>query len=223
MDRHLAEIADSVQHILDELPGDVIVVAAAKTRAPAEVQAVVEAGITHVGHNYVQEAQAMAGQVCGEVTWHLIGHLQRNKARAAVDLFDVIETIDSLRLAQEIDQHCAALDKRLPVLIEVNSGHEPNKDGVFPEQVDELVGQIADLAHVRVQGLMTMGPLVEDLRPYFRATRVLFERLARLNLPGVEMRYLSMGMSDSYRVAVDEGANVVRIGTLLFGPRMTPL
>lgn len=220
MDRHLVEIAVSARRIRDELPGNVIVVAAAKTRAPAEVQAVVEAGITHVGHNYVHEAQAMVGQVGGKVIWHLIGHLQRNKAKAAVDLFDVIETVDSLRLAQEIDRRCAVLGKKLPVLIEVNSGREPNKDGVFPEQVDELVGQIANLAYVRVQGLMTMGPFVEDLRPYFRATHTLFERLSRLNLPGVEMRYLSMGMSDSYRVAVDEGANVVRIGTLLFGPRM---
>jgi len=222
MDEHLAQIAASARRILDELPDGVIVVAAAKTRTPAEVQAVVEAGITHIGHNYVQEARAMIGQVRGAVTWHLIGHLQRNKAQAAVMLFDMLETVDSLRLGQEIDRRCAALGKVMPVLIQVNSGREADKAGVWPEQVEELARQLAGLPHMRLQGLMTMGPLGENaeaLRPYFRDTRALFDHLERLQLPGVEMRYLSMGMSDSYRVAIEEGANMVRIGTALFGPR----
>ncbi|MBN1936560.1 MAG: YggS family pyridoxal phosphate-dependent enzyme [Anaerolineae bacterium] len=219
----MVEIADSARHILDEVPQGVIVVAAAKTRTPEEVRAAVEAGIVHVGHNYVQETQAMINQVRG-VTWHMIGHMQRNKARAAVELFDMIETVDSLRLAQEIDKRCAFLGKTMPVLIEVNSGREPNKDGVWPEQADDLARQIAGLTCIRLQGLMTMGPFSEDakdLRPCFRATRKAFERLARLGLPGAEMCYLSMGMSSSYRAAIDEGANIVRIGTRLFGPRMS--
>lgn len=222
MEEHLAHVTMSARRILAGLPAGVIVVAAAKTRTPAEVQAVVDAGITHIGHNYVQEAQAMRGQIHGEITWHMIGHLQRNKVKSAVEVFDLIETVDSVALAHEIERRCAALDKVMPVLIEVNSGREPNKTGVWPEEVETLARQIAGLEHLRLQGLMTMGPLTEDgeaLRPYFRLTRSLFEHLERLQLPGVEMRYLSMGMSGSYRVAVQEGANVVRIGTALFGPR----
>ena len=213
---------ESVRHILDNVPSDVIVVAAAKGRTLTEVEAVIEAGITHIGHNYIQEAQLMVPALAGKATWHMIGHLQRNKAKKAVQLFDVLETVDSLHLAQTIDRRCAAIGKVIPILIEINSGEEPSKTGVLPKDVDELVATISDLKHISIQGLMTMGPRFgdpENARSFFQETKRAFERLSKSNIPNIEMRYLSMGMSNSYLVAIEEGANIVRIGTKIFGSR----
>ncbi len=218
-------IADAVERILDTLPAGVTLVAAAKSRTVEEVRAAVHAGISRVGHNYVQEAEAMIPVVEEPVSWHMIGHLQRNKAKKAVQLFDMIETLDSWGLAKEIEKRCAAIGKVMPVLVEVNSGREPQKAGILPEKVGELARRISTLPHLRLQGLMTMGPRFgdpENARPYFQLTRETFERLAAEDLPNVEMRYLSMGMSNSYLVAIEEGANVVRIGTRLFGQRPQP-
>ncbi|MFN2122131.1 MAG: YggS family pyridoxal phosphate-dependent enzyme, partial [Candidatus Promineifilaceae bacterium] len=155
-----------------------------------------------------------------DVQWHMIGHLQRNKTQKAVRIFDMIETVDSWRLAVKLDRYCTAFGKIMPVLVEINSGREARKTGVLPEKVDDLVRRLSDLPSIQVQGLMTMGPRFgnpEDARPYFRATRTAFERLATLNLPNVIMRTLSMGMSNSYLVAIEEGANMVRIGSQIFG------
>ncbi len=220
----LGQITESARRLLQTIPPDVIVVAAAKSRTAGQVAAVVRAGIRHIGHNYVQEAQAMRAAFRspdGEpVLWHMIGHLQRNKAAQAADLFDMVETVDSLRLATALDRCCAEHQKVMPVLIEVNSGGEANKSGVLPHEVETLARQIAALEHVQVQGLMTMGPAVDDpqdLCPCFRLTKTIFDRLSQVE--GMTMRYLSMGMSDSYLIAIEEGANLVRIGTRLFGPR----
>ncbi len=161
-------------------------------------------------------------QLGDKVRWHMIGHLQKNKVKKAVRLFDMIETVDSWPLAKLIDRRCAAIGLTMPVLVEVNIGREASKSGVLPEEVDDLVRRLGDLKHIRVQGLMTMGPRFgdpEDARPYFRATKEAFDRLARADLPNVEMRTLSMGMSNSYQVALEEGANMVRLGTVLFGER----
>lgn len=215
-------IETRVRYILETLPPGVTLVAAAKSRTLEEVKAAIRAGVTCVGHNYVQEAERMIPVVGNGVRWHMIGHLQRNKAKKAVQLFDVIETVDSWRLAVAVDRRCEALGKVMPVLVEINSGREAGKTGVLPENVDDLVRHLSELEHIRVQGLMTMGPRFGDpegARPYFRATRAAFERLAALNLPNVTMHYLSMGMSNSYRLAVEEGANIVRIGTEIFGSR----
>jgi pyridoxal phosphate enzyme (YggS family) len=222
MDRQAVEIAASVERILETVPPGVIVVAAAKGRTPVEVKAAIQAGISHVGHNYVQEARAMIPALGNDVTWHMIGHLQRNKVKRAVQLFDLIETLDSWRLAEVLDRRCAALDKVMPVLVEINSGREAGKTGVLPQDVDSLMQRLGELQYVRVQGLMTMGPRFgdpEQARPYFRETRAAFERISAWNLSNVTMRYLSMGMSNSYRVAIEEGANIVRIGTKVFGRR----
>lgn len=210
------------ENLLDTIPENVLLVAAAKGRTPAEIEAVIHAGVTHIGHNYVQEAQPIIEELGNKANWHMIGHLQRNKAKKAVQLFDMLETVDSLRLAQAIDRRCAEIDKVMPVLVEINSGKESSKTGVYPEEVDELIAGIARLENIRVQGLMTMGPRFgdpEEARPYFQATRKTFDRLSNLNLPKVDMRYLSMGMSNSYLVAIEEGANVVRIGSKIFGSR----
>jgi pyridoxal phosphate enzyme (YggS family) len=215
-------IADNVKKILEELPEGVRLVAAAKTRTAGEILEAIDAGVEIVGQNYVQEAEAAYGVVGKRARWHFIGHLQKNKVKKAVLLFDMIETLDSLELAREIDKRAAQHGLTLPALIEINSGREPQKFGVMPEEVEELAGQVASLEHVRIQGVMTMGPYLgdpEDARPYFVETRRVFERLGGSAIPGVEMTYLSMGMTNSYRVAIEEGANLVRIGTKIFGPR----
>ena len=215
-------IAANVKRILEALPTGVLLVVAAKARRPEEVEAALRAGVAHVGHNYVQEAERMILAIEKKVRWHMIGHLQKNKVKKAVRLFNMIETLDSWPLAELMDRRCAAIGKIMPVLVEINSGREASKTGVLPKEVDDLVRRVSDLQHIRVQGLMTMGPRFgnpEDARPYFRATKEAFDRLARANLPNVEMRYLSMGMSNSYQVAIEEEANMIRLGTMLFGER----
>lgn len=215
-------IKSSVAAILNSIPADVILVAASKTRTPEEVQVAIDAGIKIVGYNYVQEAEKIYKVIGNQVKWHLIGHLQKNKVKKAVKMFDMIETIDSLELAQAVDKQCSVENKIMQVLIEINSGKESNKTGVLPENVENLILKINNLSHLQIKGLMTMGPRFgnpEDARPYFIATKKTFDRIKALNIPNVEMKYLSMGMSNSYEIAIEEGANIVRIGTKLFGSR----
>jgi len=216
------DIEGSVRRIQKTIPPGVLLLAAVKSRTLAEVESVIQAGITHIGYNYVQEAITIIQTIGSKAVWHMIGHLQRNKAKIAVTYFDVIETVDSWKLAQTLESYCKANHKKMPVLMEINSGGETNKTGVLPEAVEELVLQISTLEYIHLDGLMTMGPRFgnpEDSRPYFKTTRAIFERLAGMNLPNISMRYLSMGMSNSYHIAIEEGANIVRIGTKLFGDR----
>jgi len=215
-------INQNVTRILKELPEGVQLVAAAKTRSPEEILQAVEAGVRIVGENYVQEAERAYRVVGNRVTWHFIGHLQRNKTKKAAGLFDMIETVDSVEIAAELDRRCAQLGKVMPILIEVNSGREKQKAGVLPEMTEQLAREISSLPHLKLLGLMTMGPRFgdpEDSRPYFVETRKIFEKLKKLNLPNVDMKYLSMGMTNSYKVAIEEGANIVRIGSKIFGER----
>lgn len=215
-------IERNVKALLREVPAGVAVVAAAKTRAPEEVLEAVEAGIGIVGENYVQEAEQAIGAVGRRCRWHLIGHLQRNKAARAAALFDLVETVDSLSLGEALDRACGRRGKTLPVLVEVNCAREPEKSGVVPEAVEGLVRSLAGLPHLEVLGLMTMGPETsdpEDLRPAFRETRRLFDDVGALAVPRVRMEVLSMGMTGSWRVAVDEGSTMIRIGTGIFGDR----
>ena len=219
----VGKIRENVQRLLSELPEGVELVAAAKNRSPEEIREAIEAGVRIVGENYVQEAKRAFEVVGRAAQWHFIGTLQKHNIRRKVlEIFDMIETIDSLEIAREVDRKCAALGKVMPVLIEINSGREPQKSGVFPEEAERLVKEVSKLQHLRIMGLMTMGPRFgnpEDSRPYFVETRRIFERIRELGLPGVEMRYLSMGMSNSYKVAIEEGANLVRIGSKIFGER----
>ena len=215
-------IKQNVAQILSELPDGVQLVAAVKTRTPEEILEVVESGVKILGENYVQEAERIYEVVGNKAKWHFIGHLQKNKVKKAVRLFDMIETVDSLEIAREIDKGCAQIGKVMPVLVEINSGREEQKSGVFPEKAGQLIRDISGLSNIRVMGLMTMGPRFgkpEDSRPYFVETRKIFERIKKLNLPDIQMRYLSMGMTNSYKVALDEGANIVRIGSKIFGER----
>ena len=215
-------IKENIKEILEELPVGVQLVAAAKTRTVAEILEAIQAGLAIIGHNYVQEAERAFEAIGPQAKWHMIGHLQSNKAKKAVSIFDMIETVDSLKLAKAINKACGNINKSMPVLIEINSGEEPQKAGVMPGHAVSLVKEISELENVRIMGLMTMGPFSgdpEDARPYFQKTRQLFDDIEQANLPGIEMKCLSMGMSNSYRVALEEGANLVRIGTRIFGER----
>ena len=216
------KILQAAQAVLAELPDHITVVAAAKRRTPEEIEEVIQAGIVHIGQNYVQEAQALRSAVNVEATWRMIGHLQRNKVRRAMESCDWIDSIDSVRVAQMVDDVAAETGRVMPVLVEINSGREPNKTGFLPEEVGERVREIAEFEHLRIHGIMTMGPRFgnpEDSRPYFIETRKAFERLAAMRVGNVEMKILSMGMSNSYPIAIEEGANMIRLGTILFGSR----
>jgi PLP dependent protein len=215
-------IREEVKKIIAGLPAGVTLVGAAKTRTPYEIIEAIDAGLTIVGENYVQEAEQAYAEIGSRVKWHMIGHLQKNKVKKAVSIFDMIETIDSMKLCTVLDKTCWDAGKTMPVLIEINSGEEDQKTGVMPERAIPLIKEIATLTNIRVMGLMTMGPFTiepEALRPCFRKTREIFDLIKQEGINGVEMKYLSMGMSDSYKIAIEEGANLVRIGTRLFGER----
>ncbi len=214
-------IAANMRRVLAEIPGGVELVVVAKGRQPVEVMEAVDAGARIIGENYVQEAEKAQEEVGRQVSWHFIGHLQTNKVKKAVALFDLIQTVDSLATAREISRRGEA-GKAVQVLIEVNSAREPQKSGLCPEQVESAAAEMSALLDIKIMGLMTIGPAVDhpaEIRPYFSATRRVFEALARAHLPNVEMKYLSMGMSDSYKAAIDEGANMVRLGRAIFGER----
>jgi len=216
-------INQNIARLLAELPDGVEVVAATKSRTPEEVLEAVQAGIKIIGENYVKEAKEAYELVGKRAKWHFIGTFQKhNVRRKALEIFDMIESVHSLEIAREVDRKCAQIGKIMPILIEVNSGREPQKSGVLPDDTEQLVREISGLRNIKVMGLMTMGPRFgnpEDSRPYFVETRKIFEKLKGLELPNVEMRYLSMGMTNSYKVALEEGANIIRIGTGIFGER----
>jgi pyridoxal phosphate enzyme (YggS family) len=222
----VATIKENVQEILKKLPDKVKLVAAAKGRKSEEILEAIEAGAKIIGENYINEAKKAYKVIGKRVQWHFIGISQMEKhdllRRKNLIMFDMIETIDSLDIAAEIDERCTRIDKVMPVLVEVNSGEEPQKFGVLPQKAIGLVREISTLSNLKIMGLMTMGPRFgdpENSRPYFVKTRKLFDKIKKLNLPNIEMRYLSMGMTNSYRIALEEGANMVRIGTEIFGEK----
>ena len=215
-------IRENVRKILQELPEGVELVGAAKTRTTDEIAEAIDAGLHIVGHNYVQEAEESFRALGNRAKWHMIGHLQSNKAKKAVEIFDMVETVDSLKLANAISKAAVAKQKVMQVLVEINSGEEDQKAGVLPVNALSLILEMVRLKNLKVIGLMTMGPFVgdpEDARPYFKRTKDLFEEIKQKGIEDLEMRVLSMGMSNSYRIAVEEGATFVRIGTKIFGER----
>ncbi|MCK5594863.1 YggS family pyridoxal phosphate-dependent enzyme [bacterium] len=220
-------IAENYRRIREEIPDNVTIVLAGKTRSLEEVEEVIEAGATDIGENYVQEAEAMydsLGKKAKKVRWHMIGHLQTNKINKALRIFDVMQTVDSLEKASSIDKRVGRMEKQVSVYLEINIGRETTKAGVNPEYeaIENLVREISKFKHLSLEGLMTMGPQSgdpEDSRPYFRKAKGVFERMKALNLSKVKMETLSMGMSNSYRVAIEEGSNMVRLGTVVFGER----
>ena len=231
-------ITANYQKIRSEIPSNVRIIAAAKTRTTREIEEIIDAGITDIGENYVQEAEDVIKSLepakVKKINWHMIGHLQKNKINKAIPIFDLIQTVDSLKLAQEIDKRVRKSGKEfISVLLEINIGSEFSKYGIRPAEhqdfetyMEELAMEVSLLPHIRLEGLMTMGPLTgdpENVRPYFKSVKKIFDNLTRLDLNRVNMKYLSMGMTNSYKVAIEEGANVVRIGTAIFGPRICQL
>lgn len=215
-------ITENTRRLLRELPADVLLVVAGKGHAVEELVAATEGCAQVIGENYVQEAERAITALGQRVRWHFIGHLQKNKVKRAIELFDMIETVDSAELAAEIDRRCAQAGKIMPVLIEINSAREPKKSGVMPEEAVELARVISTLPHVRLMGLMTMGPASGEpaaCSAAFALTRSVFDQIATLKLTNVEMKCLSMGMTDSYKQAMEAGANIVRIGRGIFGVR----
>lgn len=210
-------------------PDSVTLMAVSKVVEPERIHQAYEAGIRVLGENRVQEFadKASAVQDLTQAEWHLIGHLQSNKANKAAGLFHAIDSVDSLRLAQKLDQAAHQAGKILPILIEINVGGEENKSGIAPgsQELEELLNAASSLQSVQVQGLMTIPPYTEDpegARPYFRKLRDLRDQIASRKLPRIRMEVLSMGMSHDFEIAIEEGSTCVRVGTAIFGERPKP-
>lgn len=204
-------------------PEDVKLLAVAKTVAPELIRQAYEAGLRDFGENRVQEAEAKRPALADlDATWHLVGHLQTNKAKPARELFQYIHSMDSLRLAERLDRVASPGGQRLPVLLEVNLGEELTKSGAREGELLQLAQGVSQLPTLELRGLMAMPPLFEDpdkTRPFFRRLRELAEMIESHRLPGVSMRELSMGVSHDFEVAIEEGATMIRIGTAIFGPQ----
>ncbi|MCA1989898.1 MAG: YggS family pyridoxal phosphate-dependent enzyme [Desulfarculus sp.] len=212
---------DAAARSVGRQPGEVSLVAVSKRNPPQAVATALAAGQVDYGENYVQEAAAKIRALGPGPRWHLIGHLQTNKARQATQLFSVIQTLDSLKLAQALDRQAGELGKRLTVLIQVSLAGEAQKSGLEPAQVPALAQAVAALPHLDLRGLMTMPPFFDDpeaARPYFARLRQLAQTLAP-ELPPQAMSQLSMGMSGDFEIAIQEGATLVRVGTAIFGAR----
>jgi pyridoxal phosphate enzyme (YggS family) len=226
-------IAERVQAVLSKIRsveeragrpgGSVRLVAVTKTVAVGHIMEGLRAGLTILGENRVQEAlPKRAALTEPQVRWHFIGHLQRRKVRSVIGLFDMIHSVDSVDLAQEIDRRAGEANHHQCVLLEVNIGNEPTKAGFHPEEVLRSVSAMAELPHISIKGLMTIPPQTDDpqsARPYFQKLNELAQQIAGLRIPSVSMDELSMGMSNDYEVAIEEGATLVRVGTALFGAR----
>jgi pyridoxal phosphate enzyme (YggS family) len=200
-------------------PNEIKLVAVSKTVEAARIMEAIEAGVSILGENYVQEAQKKIEEIGRPVSWHFIGHLQTNKAKYAIRLFDMIHSLDSVPLAEELNRRAEQADRVMKVMIEVNLSKEATKFGTDEEVVVNLAKRIQNLNHLSLEGLMTMPPYFDSpelSRPYYIALRELKEKMVK---EGVPMKDLSMGMSNDFEIAIEEGATYVRVGTAIFGPR----
>jgi len=204
-------------------PNDILIIAIAKTFTYGQILEAFEYGITNIGENRVQEAREKYEILrTRDIKWHLVGYLQRNKVKKALEIFDLIHSVDSIRLAEEIDKRARDIGKRQKVLIEVNISGEASKYGLSLDSVIPLLEKIQGFPNIAVKGLMTIAPFYEDperCRPIFRRLRELKEEIEMHGFEGVKMEYLSMGMTNDYRIAIEEGSNMVRIGRRIFGER----
>ena len=223
--RRIREVIADAARRAGRSPGEVRLMAVTKTVDDERIMEAVRAGVEIIGENYVQEAKRKLEKMGKSGEWHLIGHLQTNKAKYAVRLFDMIHSVDRLDLASELDRRTRAAGRVMQVLVEVNVAGEATKSGVPLNAAPDLVRAVALLPNLALRGLMTMPPWFDDpeeARPYFRALRELRDRIAAEAIPRVEMRELSMGMTGDYAVAVEEGATIVRVGRGIFGERQKP-
>jgi hypothetical protein len=203
-------------------PDSVKLLAVTKTVSPLYIGEAIDAGISMFGENYVQEAKEKITAIEKNVQWHMIGHLQTNKAKYAVKLFDYIHSVDRIDLARELDKKAGLSDRKVNILIEINVSGEKTKNGIPADTTINLIKDVSKLKNLSVQGLMTMAPYSanpEDARPYFSALRNLRDNIIREGITGIHMEDLSMGMTDDFEVAIEEGATIVRIGRAIFGER----
>ena len=204
-------------------PEDVLLIAVTKLHEPDEIEEAIAAGVTDIAENKVQEIQKKFDQIHSPVNWHLIGHLQTNKVKYIIDKVVMIHSVDSVHLAQEIDKRAVAAGKTMDVLLQVNAAHEESKFGLDPKDVPQVFREILDSCpNARIRGLMHIAPWSEDpeeIRPYFKEVKDLFDTLAAVEHPNADFKYLSMGMSHDFETAIEEGANIIRVGTSIFGER----
>ncbi len=209
-------------HRAGKKPEEITVVAVSKLFPAEAIRAAVESGIADIGESRVQEAEEKIKSLGGIARWHMIGHLQSNKAKRAIELFDMIQSVDSLKLAQLINQYAADANKKIECLLEINCSGEKSKYGLEPQEVTSMIAEVSSLNNIGLSGLMTVGPLTDDdyaIRKAFASTAGLFQKGKQI--AGESFRYLSMGMSSDFETAIEEGSNMVRIGTAIFGERGT--
>jgi PLP dependent protein len=203
-------------------PDSIKLLAVTKTVSPDIIGKAIAAGLTEFGENYVQEAKEKIAAFEKHVKWHMIGHLQTNKAKYAVSLFDYIHSVDRMELAKEIHKKAGQIGRKINILIEINVSGEQTKNGIAPADAIDLIKGIASLENISVKGLMTMAPYSdnpENSRPYFSGLRKLQKNIISEGIPGIQMDELSMGMTDDFEIAIEEGATIVRIGRAIFGER----
>lgn len=226
-------IADKLQEVRNNIEAgkarrskaiadDVLLVAVTKNHDIYAMREAIDAGVTDIGENRIQEAKEKFDTLDRQVTWHLIGHLQTNKARQAVKMFDLIHSIDTLHLAEAVDKAAASIGKVQKVLVQVNLAQEDSKSGIYEDEMMELLHKVDEMKNLQLMGLMCIAPNyddVEECRPLFAKMKKIFDRVKEISWQTANIKYLSMGMTHDYVIAVEEGANVVRVGTGIFGPR----
>ncbi len=226
MKTRVKKIEDRIRSAADSCgrdPKSVCLVAVSKTKPADMVKQAIDCGVTVFGENYIQEAREKITDLSSfDVSWHFIGHLQTNKAKYAVKLFDLIHTVDSIKLAKELNKQAVKIDKIQEILVQVNTGLETTKSGVVPDKALDLARDISNFSNLRVKGLMSIPPLYNEpdkVAPFFRTLRELQGRIKDENIPNLSMDELSMGMTGDFETAINEGATIVRIGTAIFGHR----
>lgn len=206
-------------------PDDIVLIAVTKTVSPSNISKALEAGLQNFGENRVQELVEKYDKIDKKAKWHLIGSLQTNKVKYIIDKVELIHSLDRIKLAKEIEKRAARIDRQIPALIQVNISGESTKSGIRPEETMDFIEAMKQYPHIRIKGLMTIGPLTEDrelIRDCFRQMKKLFDEIKTKKFSHAQMQYLSMGMTNDFDIAIEEGANMVRIGRAIFGERKTP-
>lgn len=224
----MADIRNNIEEVKKGISStgseqDVLLVAVTKTHSPDEINEAIDCGITDIGENKVQEILDKYDKV-KPVRWHMIGHLQTNKVKYIIDKVCLIHSVDSLKLAKEINKRAVAHDKVMDILIQVNAAHEESKWGIDPQDTGTLINEILETCpNVRIKGLMSVAPYADDqdeIRPFFAEVKQLYDEYAKIDNEMIDFEYLSMGMSHDYLTAIEEGSNLVRVGTAIFGARV---
>ncbi len=222
---NVAQIMQRIQRACEKTgrdPNEIEIIAVSKTVNAAHIKEAVESGISNIGENRVQEAWQKYQELGPIACWHMVGRLQTNKVKRALQVFDIVHSVESIHLAEEIQKRAEQINREVEVLIEVNTSSEGTKIGVHPEKTLELIRQIASLPRLKIRGLMTIGVFTPDpevVRPCFKTLHQLRDDIREEGIDGVRMEHLSMGMTDDFEVAIEEGSNMVRIGRAIFGQR----